>query len=117
MIHAIFVLQSLQCNWQPELNAIGSWARYLGLGTLGKSLATRGSQEAQRTKTRHNNSNPIEPAQSKHSLHFSTKFENVIENASVCVHFGMQVATLDAQMRLYVSLGAILKIRNKGNSR
>ena len=39
---------------------------------LGKSLATRGFQGAQRTKTRDGNSNPIEPARSKHSLHFRT---------------------------------------------
>ena len=40
---------------------------------LGKSLAARASQEAQRTKTGDEKSNPITPAQSKHSLHFSTK--------------------------------------------
>ena len=40
---------------------------------FGKSLATRGPQEAQRTKTRGLNSNPIEPARSKRSLHFLHK--------------------------------------------
>ena len=40
---------------------------------LGKSLAARASQEAQRTKTGDEKSNPIAPARSKHSLHFSTK--------------------------------------------
>ena len=40
---------------------------------LGKSLGTRGLGEAQRTKPRDENSNPIEPARSKHSFHFSHK--------------------------------------------
>ena len=40
---------------------------------LGKSLAARASQEAQRTKTGDEKANPITPARSKHSLHFSSK--------------------------------------------
>ena len=76
---------------------------------LGKSLATRGPQEAQRTKTRGGNSNPIGPARSKHSLHFSTKLENVFESASACIHFGPHIATLGAKMRSNVSSGAFHK--------
>ena len=76
---------------------------------LGKSLATRGPQEAQRTKTRGGNSNPIAPARSKRSLHFSTKLGNVLENASACIHFGPHMATLGAKIRPHVSLGAFQK--------
>ena len=76
---------------------------------LGKSLATRASQEAQRTKTGDEKSNPIAPARSKHSLHFSTKLEKVLENASACMHCGTHIATLGAKMRPNVSLGAFQK--------
>ena len=76
---------------------------------LGKSLATRACQEAQRTKTGDEKSNPIAPARSKHSLHFSTKLENVLENASACIHFGPHIATLGAKMRPKVFLGAFQK--------
>ena len=76
---------------------------------LGKSLATRGPQEAQRTKTRGDNSNTIAPARSKHSLHFSTKLENVLENASMCIYVGSHMPTLGAKMRPNVSLGAFQK--------
>ena len=41
--------------------------------TLGKSVATRGPQEAQRTNTRGLNTNPIEPARSKRTLSFLHK--------------------------------------------
>jgi len=45
----------------------------------------------------------------KHSLHFSTKLENVIENASACIHFGPHIATLGAKMRPNVFLRAFQK--------
>ena len=76
---------------------------------LGKSLAARASQEAQRTRTGDEKSNPITPARSKHSLHFPPKLENVLQNASVCIHFGPHVPTLGAKIRPHVSLGAFQK--------
>ena len=76
---------------------------------LGKSLATRASQEAQRTKTGDEKSNPITPARSKHSLHFPPKLEDVIENVSAWIHFGPHIATLGAKMRPKVFLGAFQK--------
>ena len=76
---------------------------------MGKSLATRASQEAQRTKTGDEKSNPMTPARSKHSLHFSTKLENVLENNSACIHFAPHMVTLGAKMRPKVCLGAFQK--------
>ena len=40
---------------------------------------------------------------------FPPKLENVLENASACIHFGPHVATLGAKIRPHVSLGAFQK--------
>ena len=58
----------------------GKWSATL----LGKSFATRGPQEVQRTKTQGLNSIPVEPEVETQFAFVCTRRPNVIENASAC---------------------------------